>query len=125
MLNVLIVDDEDIIRLALKRIFEKLGCKILEADSIERAVSVLSSQHVDATFCDVRFPGNQSGTELLELVIERKHTTKVVMMSCAMDDETSVRLIGSGAAMCVEKPFFKAECREMLTSLFPEEMTAT
>jgi len=122
LLSVLVVDDDDDIRFALKCTFEKLGCNTLEADSIESAVEVLTSGPCDAAFCDVRLPGGRSGTELLALVAEQKLETKIVMMSCAMDDEATTNLTRLGAVKCMKKPFFKAACHETLTTLFPEAL---
>ena len=118
MHSVLIVDDEKIIRLALARIFKKIGCETFEADSIENGLKFLTSKHCDVVFCDLRFPGDVSGVKLLESISEQNIKTKVVMMSCAMEEETISYLSSMGAAKCLKKPFFQAECREVLNSLF-------
>ena len=122
MLRVLIVDDEDVIRMALGRIFKKLGCEISEVDSIESALTSLSDQPCDLVLSDMRFPGDKSGTDLLEFVTEHNLATKVVLMSCDMEDEAITFLKSMGASKCMKKPFFKAECKETINSLFPEKL---
>jgi len=124
LLSVLIVEDDDDIRFALKRIIQKLDCEPVEADSIEGAVSILTTRSCDVVFSDVGFPGDKSGVEILDLVAEKNLPTKVVMMSCAMDDDAISFLLDRGAAKCLKKPFFKAVCQETLSALFPEQMSA-
>ena len=124
LLDVLIVDDDEVIRIALKRIIGKLGYNTLEVDSIQSATAILETRRIDAVFCDVRFPADRSGVEILDFIVKRDLDTRVIMMSCAMDDAAVLHLTKKGAAKCLEKPFFKDVCLETLTSLFPERLSA-
>ncbi len=124
LLNVLVVDDDDVVRFSLMRIFGNLGCETFEANSIATASAMLVKQHVDVVFCDVRFPGNQSGIELIDVISRFNLPTRVVMMSCAMDADLSSYLKRMGAAKCLQKPFFKADCMKTLNILYPSHLLA-
>ncbi|MEO5800232.1 MAG: response regulator [Gemmatimonadales bacterium] len=58
MARILIVDDEDSIRRALRLMFERGGHQVIEADSAPRALElVVDSEPPDAIVSDVKMPG--------------------------------------------------------------------
>lgn len=57
MARILIVDDEDSIRRALRRLFERGGHTVVEAESAARALElVVDAEPPDAIVCDVMMP---------------------------------------------------------------------
>lgn len=119
--NVLIIDDDEDIGFALKRIIGRLGYNVNVAASWAEALAQLSSHAVDVVFCDLRFPGDISGEEILGLLQLNFPEIKVVLMSCAMPREISSKLMQDGASYCLQKPFFKAECQEVMLHLAEEQ----
>lgn len=66
-MRVLIVDDEPIIRLALRRALETRQHTVFEAENGGDGLSIWKSQNPDLVFLDVLMPG-QSGLQVLEEV---------------------------------------------------------
>lgn len=119
MLNVLIIDDDSDIRFGVNRILSRSGHSVLEAESGEAALECLAEKPIDLVFCDLRFPTNLSGTDILAAITADYPQVKVVMMSCAMEYDIQASLILKGASAALQKPFFKAECADVIAKLFP------
>lgn len=115
--NVIVLDDDEDTRFAIKRILGKCGCAVFEAESVEEALAITETHKVDVIFSDMRIPGEDGGEELLEQVQEENLDVQVVLMSCAMDAEMTALLMSKGAANCVQKPFFTETCQEILAEL--------
>jgi len=119
MLSILVVDDDDDIRFALKRIIGRCGYHVTEADSGEKALTLLSEESCDVVFCDLRFPGDMPGEEILHSIRENHPDIKVVMMSCSMDHNIRSNLIEQGASDGIQKPFFRETCLATIEGLYP------
>lgn len=102
-LSILIVDDEEDLRLALKELLELKGWNITcSANGID-AFEQTKSQQFDIILSDIRMP-KCSGVDFLHMLsAEYKSKTPVIMMSAYSDyDETD--LIRFGARLLIAKP---------------------
>ncbi len=115
--SVLVVDDDDDIRYAIGNILKKCGCVISESESVEDALLELSEHQYDIVFCDMRFHGGIGGEALLEFTNKNLPDIDVVLVSCAMDAQRKKELKEQGAAVCLQKPFFKDTCLDVLAEL--------
>lgn len=99
MIRILIVDDHDIVRHGLNRIFEKTqGMKIVaEKNNGIDAMHWLHHNECDVVLLDISMPG-QSGIEVLKQVHEEKPNLPILILSNYPEDQYAVRLIKSGAA---------------------------
>jgi len=80
MVNILIADDEDIVRYALRTILERAGHTVFEARDGVEALSILASHAVDVAVVDMIMP-NKEGVETT-IEIRRKYPTiKIVAIS--------------------------------------------
>lgn len=113
----IVLDDDADTRFAIKRILGKCGCDVHEAESVEEAVALIETQTIDVVFSDMRLPGGPGGEELLDTIVERKLDLHVILMSCAMDAAMRSRMLNKGAADCVQKPFFKDTCEQLLINI--------
>lgn len=103
MADVLVVDDDDVIRETLRELLaENYHCQ--EASTAEEALSKLQSQAFDVVLTDISMPG-LSGSELLERVRELYPETPVIVISGLSDQERATSLISLGAFDYLLKPF--------------------
>jgi len=116
-IRAIVLDDDADTRFAIKRILGKCGCKVYEAESVEEALAIIETQAVDIVFSDLRLPGAPGGEELLDIILESKLDVHVILMSCAMDTSSRARLLNKGAVDCVQKPFFKDTCEQLLANI--------
>jgi two-component system response regulator PilR (NtrC family) len=103
MAEILVVDDDDIIRDTL--------CELLSQDhacqtaaTAEEALTRLKSQPFDVVLTDVSMPG-LSGFELLNRVVQLYPDTPVIIISGMSDEEQAQSLIRQGAFDYLLKPF--------------------
>jgi two-component system, NtrC family, nitrogen regulation response regulator NtrX len=105
--SVLVVDDEKNIRRTLSMVLSGEGFKVLEADSAERALEVLSDpeQPVDVAIFDLKLPG-MSGLQALERLRADEATKHipVVVVSGHATVHDAVLAIKLGANDFFEKP---------------------
>ncbi len=99
MSRILVVEDEKIIRQAVKRLLERQGHEIFEADSLHVAKELNFSEY-DMIISDLRLPGG-NGTELIELAGE----TPVLIMTSYASLKSAVDAMKLGAVDYIAKPF--------------------
>jgi two-component system response regulator HydG len=99
MSRILVVEDEKIIRQAVKRLLERQGHEIFEADSLHVAKELIFSDY-DMIISDLRLPGG-NGTELIELAGE----TPVLIMTSYASLRSAVDAMKLGAVDYIAKPF--------------------
>jgi two-component system response regulator HydG len=99
MSRILVVEDEKIIRQAVKRLLERQGHEIHEADSLHIAKELTFSDY-DMIISDLRLPGG-NGTELIELAGE----TPVLIMTSYASLRSAVDAMKLGAVDYIAKPF--------------------
>ena len=103
MADVLIVDDDDVIRETLLELLAgTYQCQ--EASTAEDALHKLQVQPFDVVLTDISMPG-LSGSELLQRVRELYPETPVIIMSGLSDQEQAHSLIDGGAVDYLLKPF--------------------
>jgi two-component system nitrogen regulation response regulator NtrX len=104
--EILIVDDEDDIRLLIAGILEDEGYETRDASTTEDALEKIGARRPSLVILDIWLEGSRlDGMELLH-VIRREHPgLPVVMISGHGSIETAVQAIKIGAYDYVEKPF--------------------
>lgn len=93
-IGVLVVDDEEPIRTALKKYLTQQGYEVSTAASGEEALDILQRQKIACMLLDVRMPG-LSGVDLVPQVMELEPNIALLMLT-AVNDATS-------AALCMQR----------------------
>ncbi|HPS94353.1 MAG TPA: response regulator, partial [Deltaproteobacteria bacterium] len=101
--TILIVDDEENIRLSLKGGLEDEGYNTLLAGCGEDAVRIIEKQDVDLILLDIWMPG-KDGLQLLEELKNSGFTIPVIIMTGHGSIETAIRATRLGAPDFIEKP---------------------
>jgi DNA-binding NtrC family response regulator len=102
--NIMIVDDEEIIRESFLHWFEKLGHRVETAASGAEALEKLEKSPFEVLFVDIKMPG-MDGIELLGKVKEEYPETIVVIITAYGSIETAVKAMKMGATDYLLKPF--------------------
>jgi len=101
--RVLIIDDDGLVRRAVRRSISALGYDVLEAYNGEEGLAQLAAHHVDVALVDMWMPGI-SGLEVLTRARSVSPDTECVVVTGHGDVETATRCLEAGAADYFEKP---------------------
>ncbi|GAA3893408.1 two-component system response regulator CbrB [Halomonas cibimaris] len=115
MHKILIVEDEAIIRSALKRLLERHDYAVSEAENAEEA-EALDPQRFDLVISDLRLPGKE-GTSL----IERAAPVPVLIMTSYASMRSAIDSLKQGAVDYIAKPFDHAELVETVSRVLHQQ----
>ncbi|AWI74060.1 response regulator [Parazoarcus communis] len=113
--KIIVVDDNEIIRMALRAILRQAGFNVVgEARDGEAVIELVEKVGPDLVCLDVMMPG-RSGLEVLAELRERFPTLKVLMITGLSDRETVATVVDQGAVGMVLKPFNSARVVESVS----------
>ncbi|WP_449246775.1 sigma-54 dependent transcriptional regulator [Desulfarculus baarsii] len=104
--RVLVVDDEQVLRLTFEALLGDAGHAVQTAADFDQAVAALEADAFDAVFVDIIL-GGRSGLELLERAKGLQPTTPVVMITGQPTVEAASRALRLGAFDFMVKPVTK------------------
>lgn len=105
--TVLVVEDDEAIRLVLRTNLEDEGYHVLEAGTAEQGLVLMMDEKVDVVLVDLRLPGIQG----LDLVRSLRATSQVpiIIVTAQTDSHDVVAGLEAGADDYVTKPFVAKE----------------
>lgn len=104
MARILVVDDEEKIRVILRIMLTAAGHQADEAENGEAALAVLDREPVDLVISDMRMDG-MGGLGLLAAIRERELGCPVVFVTAFANLDSAVEALRLGAADYLTKPF--------------------
>lgn len=119
MSRILIVEDESIIRSALRRLLEKNGYEVSDAGSVAEACNDFSLENFDLIITDLRLPG-PPGTDLISLA----GSVPVLIMTSYASLRSAVDAMKLGAVDYIAKPFDHDEMLKTVAATLSRPDTA-
>jgi two-component system, NtrC family, response regulator AtoC len=104
MRRILVVDDEENIRLVLRTLLKKHGFDVEVADSGEAALALVDAFDPDVILTDVRMP-RMGGLDMLATLKAKQHPATVIVMSAYGNVDLAIEAMKAGAYDYVSKPF--------------------
>jgi len=120
MPHILIVEDETIIRSALRRLLERNQYQVSEAGSVQEAQERFSIPTFDLIVSDLRLPG-APGTELIKL----GQGTPVLIMTSYASLRSAVDSMKMGAVDYIAKPFDHDEMLQAVARILRDRQSAS
>ena len=99
--TVLVVEDDAALRMLCRINLDLEGYRVLEADTIDRAAELVSSEPVDVLLLDLHV-GDRDGTELLPTLRAARPDAAVCLLSGTSESEPPVE---EGVDGFIRKPF--------------------
>ncbi|WP_291842251.1 response regulator [Maricaulis sp.] len=117
-LTVLLVDDSAALRGALRVSLQAFGCgRVIEADTVERALDVLRARPVDLLITDWKMKP-RDGLDLVRTLRDRRHSPApqlpVIMLSAYSAEERIRQARQTGVDAFLTKPFTAANLAQTL-----------
>lgn len=116
MRKVLVVEDESSIRELIALNLRMAGYEVLEADTAERGLALLSGQTCDAAVLDVMLPG-MNGFSLCEAIRRDDGAIGIIILSAKSMEQDKIRGLSIGADDYMTKPFSVSELLARIEAL--------
>lgn len=114
--RVLIVDDEEPIRIALGRTLRRLGFEIACAENADAGLAAVTANDPEVIFLDLRMPGVDGHTFLRRLqAAARQSSPSVIVMSGHGNMDDVIEILRNGAVDYLRKPWNLTELMSAVT----------
>ncbi len=114
--KILVVDDEESLRLTMKLKLKAAGFDVDVAEDGEAALEKLKGQKFDAVLLDINMP-RMSGIEALGIIRQQFPQTEAIMLTGFADFSTAIECLKNGARDYLVKPIDTTELITRLKSL--------
>ena len=102
--NVLVVEDEELMRSILRQLLEDENYSVLTADSAENALEIFAATDIAVTLTDIKMAG-MDGLELLDRIKILDEDALVIMMTAYSSVDSAISALRKGVYDYVTKPF--------------------
>lgn len=96
MIQILVIDDEDLIRNLLARMIELEGYKVWKASDCQSALKLLKAQPFDVVLCDVFLPDG-NGVDFIREIKKHRPEAEVILLTAHGNIPDGVQAIKNGA----------------------------
>lgn len=114
--NVLVVDDEKLIAMDIKKIVTLEGHDVITTQSGVEASRAIEDSDIDLVFLDLVLP-DMSGVEVLKEIKKAKSDLPVVIITGYPDSEIMNQALELGPISVLKKPFNREQIRDLLKIL--------
>lgn len=110
---ILVVDDEELMRMTTKSILEISGYNVILAENGEEGLEIFKKQHneIAAVILDMSMP-KKSGRDTFYEMLKIDPSVKVLLATGYMHDERSEEILKSGVKGFIQKPYSVYELSE-------------
>lgn len=122
-LDILIVDDDERLRIAARKVLSGEGYTVECAGGVQEAVELLKQRDAAVVLSDLRLPG-ADGMALLKQVRELQPEIEVVMITAHGSVEKAVEAMRLGAYDFIEKPLNSDELLKIITRALEKQRLA-
>jgi putative two-component system response regulator len=119
--RILVVDDQPVIRVALRGILQSVGYRCTEASGMEEALDWLEREPFHMVLSDIEMPGG-SGLDLVKSLEPRFPDLAMIMVSGLDDADLALDCLQHGAYGYVLKPFQPREILLQVSSALRRRM---
>ena len=102
-IRVLVVDDEEVVRLGYRRVLSTDGFRVMAAGNGAEALDLRAGDRFDVVLLDLRMPG-MDGLDVLRAIKERWPESEVVVVTGYPSIETAKEAVKLGAYDYIAKP---------------------
>jgi excisionase family DNA binding protein len=106
--SILVVDDEEVVRLLFKETLEELGHRVITTETAAEALELVKEQDFDLAFLDLKMPG-MDGAELFHHIKAISPRLPVTIITGYPDSDMMARALSQGPFGVMNKPFGESD----------------
>jgi DNA-binding NtrC family response regulator len=106
--KVLIVEDEELMRVILEELLKGEGYEVFTAEDGESAIEIFSAEDIDLIVTDIRMQG-MDGLELLDKLKSIDENALVIIITAYSSVDSAIAALRKGAYDYITKPFVNEE----------------
>ena len=106
--NILVVDDEETIRVLFKETLEELGHRVVAVETGSTGLELVKQQDFDLVFLDLKMPG-MDGAELFHQIKTIKPKLPVTIITGYPSSDIMTRALAQGPFGMMNKPFTESD----------------
>jgi len=112
---ILVIEDEEDVMMLIRRVLERLGYRVLQAETGKKAVKLAKTfdGQIDLAILDIKLP-DMTGDKVYPLIMEARPDLKVVVCSGYAIDGPPQDILDAGAEGFIQKPFSTAAFADKL-----------
>lgn len=116
--KILIVDDEEYLRLLCSRMLQRLGYSVMLAVDGPQALDIYREQReeIEGVILDLEMPV-MDGIEVLSKILEFDPAARVIMTSGYHEREIATRFSGRGISGFIQKPYVMSDLGQVLAEI--------
>jgi FixJ family two-component response regulator len=118
--TVIVIDDDQSVRDALKGLFESVGLSAETHGSVKEFIAADDPEKTGCIVLDIRLPG-QSGLEFQEALAKSNIPRSIVLISAHVDVPMAVRAMKAGAIDVLSKPVREQDLLEAVNRAIAED----
>jgi len=122
-IRVLVVDDEEVVRLGYRRVLSADGFRVMAAGDGREALDLMGGDRFDVVLMDMRMPG-MDGIELLRAIKDQWPESEVVVVTGYPSIETAKEAVKLGAYDYLAKPLVPEEVLRATTGAWMQKRWA-
>ena len=106
--DILVIDDEEMIRLLFKETLEELGHRVVATATSSEGLELVQQRDFDLVFLDLKMPG-MDGVELFRQIRVAKPKLPVTIITGYPDSGMMARALAQGPFGVMNKPFSESD----------------
>jgi excisionase family DNA binding protein len=106
--NILVIDDEEVIRLLFQETLEDMGQGVITAGTASEALEMLKQRDFDMVFLDLKMPG-MDGAELFRRIKTIRPNLPVIIITGYPDSDMMAQALAQGPFGVMNKPFSESD----------------
>jgi len=114
--KILIIEDDPVSQLFLKKLLEKKGCEVDVADEAMDGILKAGAGNYQYALVDLVLPGMMNGVEVIAKLRNILPKSKIIAYSGFCDVDITERVTHAGANKFISKPFNRDQLMNVLFS---------